>query len=242
MKIVLSRKGFDSAAGKAPSPIVNGRPVSMPIPATRSSATTYADIGLGDLVERITTGRMGRMHLCHPDPMFVGEECIFGQVDAAQSHLSNQGVGVGDLFLFFGLFADEATGERHHRFFGYLRVQERHLVSDISDDMRLELEQLKHPHVLGMKAPNNTIYRGEGRTALKAHPGLRLTQTGGPLSRWIVPTWMRERGLTYHSKPTRWIGESSLDSVARGQEFVCDVGDDPVAIAWAEHIVGMVRS
>jgi hypothetical protein len=242
VKIVLSRKGFDSAAGKAPSPIVDGRPVSMPIPATRSSATTYADIGLGNLVERVTTRRISRTHLCHHDPMFVGEECIFGQVDAAQSHLTNQGVGAGDLFLFFGLFADEATGERHHRFFGYLRVQERHLVSEISDDLRLEFERLKHPHVLGMKARNNTIYRGEGRTASRAHAGLRLTRTGGPLSCWTIPTWMHERGLTYHSKPSRWVGEDGLLSVARGQEFVCDVGGDPVAIAWAEYIIDLIRS
>jgi hypothetical protein len=30
---------------------------------------------------------------------------LFGQVDRAQSHLRNQGVGPGDLFLFFGLFS-----------------------------------------------------------------------------------------------------------------------------------------
>ncbi len=242
MKIVLSRKGFDSAAGKAPSPIVDGRPISMPIPATRSSVTTYADLGLGDLVEQVTKGRIDRTHLCHHDPMFVGEECIFGQVDAAQSHLANQGIGVGDLFLFFGLFANQPTGERHHRFFGYLRVTERHRVAELSETTRQELEQLRHPHVLGMRSSNNTVYRGEGRAASQAHAALRLTEKGGPLSRWIVPSWMRQRGLTYHSKPTRWIGDVGLDSVARGQEFVCDVGDDPIATAWAENMIGLIRS
>jgi hypothetical protein len=242
VKVVLSRKGFDSAAGGAPSPIVNGRPTSMPIPATRSSVTAYEDLGLGDLVERITKKGIGRAHLCHHDPMFVAEECIFGQCDAAQSHLANQGVGVGDVFLFFGLFADPTTGERHHRFFGYLRVAETHSVATMDEEFRNELTQLRHPHVLGIRSPNNTVYRGEGRAAAHAHEGLRLTRPGGPPSSWNVPAWLGQRGLTYHSKQTRWIGERGLNSVARGQEFVCDIGDDPAAHMWVEDIIGMLRS
>lgn len=123
MKVILSRKGFDSAAGKAPSPIIGGRPFSMPIPASKNSVTTYGDIGLGEAVARITKGRLTGSDLCHHDPMFVSGECIFGQTGAAQSHLARNRVGPGDLFLFFGLFADEETKARHHRFFGYLKVQ-----------------------------------------------------------------------------------------------------------------------
>ncbi|KAH2821890.1 hypothetical protein KXV85_002533, partial [Aspergillus fumigatus] len=74
MKLILSRKGFDSAAGKAPSPIVAGRPLSRPLPAAEKSPTPYEDIGLGDLVERVTRGKIGRYHRCHHDPMFVGGE------------------------------------------------------------------------------------------------------------------------------------------------------------------------
>lgn len=58
MKLILSRKGFDSAAGKCPSPIIDGRPLSLPIPASGSLSTTYADLGLGSIVERITRGRL----------------------------------------------------------------------------------------------------------------------------------------------------------------------------------------
>ena len=44
MKIVLSRKGFDSAAGGVASPILpDGKMLSLPIP-DRSSPITYADI------------------------------------------------------------------------------------------------------------------------------------------------------------------------------------------------------
>ena len=52
MKLIFSRKGLDSEAGGAPSPIVDGRPVSLPIPYDRNAATTYDDLGLGDLVVR----------------------------------------------------------------------------------------------------------------------------------------------------------------------------------------------
>lgn len=241
MKLVLSRKGFDSAAGKVPSPIISGRPVSMPIPATRSSQTTYDDLGLGDVVERITARAIGRDHLCHHDPMFVGERCIFGQCGTAQSHLDNQRVGVSDVFLFFGLFANEVAGERHHRIFGYLRVETKQLVADLGEAERFELEELRHPHVLGNSVVNNTLYRGEGAAARGAHPELRLTIENGPLSHWKVPSWLRARGLTYHSEPRRWRDGDLLETVGRGQEFVTDVGDDPAAHAWIEKMIGLVR-
>jgi hypothetical protein len=242
LRLVLSRKGFDSAAGGVPSPIVGGRPVSMPIPATRNSVTTYDDLGLGDLVERVTKGRIDRTHLCHHDPMFVDGQCFFGQCDAAQSHLINQGVGVGDAFLFFGLFANENSGERHHRFYGYMRVAEIHRVDRIGAAVRSELERLRHPHIFGIRSHNNTVYRGEGATAARAHEALRLTRADGPLSRWTVPPWLGRLGLSYHSKPTRWIGETELEAVARGQEFVSNIGDDPAANAWVEDVIELIRS
>ena len=48
MRIVFSRKGFDSAAGGGPSPIVGGRPLSLPIPAGAASRTSYDALGLGE--------------------------------------------------------------------------------------------------------------------------------------------------------------------------------------------------
>ena len=54
--------------------------------------------------------------------MFWEDRCAFGQTSAAQSHLKNNGVGEGDVFLFFGLFAEVGTGDPHHRIFGYLKV------------------------------------------------------------------------------------------------------------------------
>jgi hypothetical protein len=61
---------------------------------------------------------------------------------------------------------------------------------------------------------------------------LRLTQPGGPLSTWAIPDWLSDHGLTYHRKPWRWPIPGILISAARGQEFICDVGDDPRALVW----------
>jgi hypothetical protein len=76
-------------------------PVSLPIPSGGHSRTTYGDLGLGDLVSAASRGKLGADDYCHQDPMFTGAgECLFGQCGAAQTHLVNQGVGVGDIFLF----------------------------------------------------------------------------------------------------------------------------------------------
>ena len=242
MKLILSRKGFDSAAGKCPSPIIDGRPISMPIPASSSSATTYADIGLGSVVERITKGRMSGRDLCHHDPMFHDGECFLGQCGAAQSHMARQNVGPGDIFLFFGLFADPHSGERHHRIFGYLRIQAMSSVTDLSATDRAALAALRHPHVLDRRLTNDVIYRGEGAAAGRACDNLRLTRPGGPLSHWLVPHWLEGKGLTYHAKALRWAEPGSLKLVARGQEFVCDIGDDLDCRDWVESKIEAIRS
>jgi len=238
MRVVLSRKGFDMGSGGAPSPIADGRPVSLPIPTRRRSVTNYDDLGFGDIVEHVTRGRIARDHLCHEDPMFANGECLFGQCGAAQAHLCNQGVSLGDFILFFGLFAEEETGERHHRFFAYVRIDE--IIAPPNG--RLGALDRPHPHTLGEWNDNNTIYRGAGEVAKRDRPSLRLTQPGGPLRHWIVPAWLEAAGLSYHRKPERWLAAERLEIVARGQEFVTDIGDDPAAHEWLNRTVEAIRS
>jgi hypothetical protein len=71
MRIIFSRKGFDSAAGKAPSPIMEGEPISLPIPTERRSETSYRLAWIGEIVEHVTKGRIGADNLCHEDPVFL---------------------------------------------------------------------------------------------------------------------------------------------------------------------------
>ena len=242
MRIVFSRKGFDSTAGGCPSPIVDGVPVSLPIPAQDRSRTTYAGRGLGVLVEQATRGRIGAHDLCHDDPMFSGAHCWFGQAGAAQSHLARNGVGIGDVFLFFGLFADPHTGERHHRIYGHMRV-----ACHGSPDIVRQASQWKepprpHPHDLGDWGRHNVLYHGPGTMARSASAALRLTRAGGPLRHWAVPAWLRRRGLTYHARPERWPRPGELISASRGQEFICDIGRSRQARQWLATIIAAIES
>lgn len=245
MRIIFSRKGFDSAAGGGPSPIVGGRPVSLPIPAGAASRTSYGELGLGDLVRQASKGRLGPDDLCHHDPMFTDAgECLFGQCGAAQTHLERQGVREGDVFLFFGLFRDYAAGEAaHHRIFGYLEVEE---IIPLACGAPRDLVELAHPHALAMHHRNDVIYRGSGALAARASDALRLTVPGGPATLWNRPDWLTRGGLSYHDRAERWLrarnGQRLLQSVARGQEFVADIGKRRAPREWLARILAEITA
>jgi hypothetical protein len=242
MRVCLSRKGFDSAAGKAPSPIVGGEPITLPIPFCDRSESTYAAIGLGDHVVRATKGRRAAESLCHEDPMFHGGRCAFGQTGIAQSHLHKRGMREGDVFLFFGLFAQENGQDRHHRIFGYLEIDEvRPLGSHPCEEDSPKGFPRRHPHTMGNWDQNNTLYIGRGTKAKQAHDSLRLSIAGGPKSRWRVPPWLREIGLSYHSDPERWIAGNELKTVGRGQEFVADIGERAEAREWLTSLIDAIN-
>ncbi|MBI2162234.1 MAG: hypothetical protein HYU25_17955 [Candidatus Rokubacteria bacterium] len=148
MKIVLSRKGFDSAAGAVPNPILpDGRVLMLPIP-DRCSRIRYDEIlartdGYASLYEVIRDlgGRVKPEHGAHLDPDLDagalrsrpdGWRPAFGQSGAALGHLRREDVGPGDLFLFFGRcrqvvyrhgrvqYADQVSPL--HLLFGWLQV------------------------------------------------------------------------------------------------------------------------
>ena len=240
MRIIFSRKGFDSAAGGGSSPVVGGRPLSLPIPSGGYSRTSYGDLGLGEHASRASRGKMGADDLCHHDPMFVaGDKCHFGQCSAAQTHLQRQGVGIGDVFLFFGLFGEEEIGEPHHRIFGYLEIAE---IAELAAGVPPALAQLGHPHALGMHGKNDCIYSGPGILARRASDALRLTVEGGPPSMWKRPDWLKRGGLTYHDRADRWIRGGKLRSVARGQEFVADIGRRKAPRQWLARVLDEIRA
>jgi hypothetical protein len=126
-------------------------------------------LGLGKLVEQMTKGRIGASNFCHEDPMFQDGRWAFGQTGPAQSHLERNGVGVGDVFLFFGLFSSIERHDRHHRIFGYMEVDAvRRLGYRPSKADNPEGFVRRHPHTIGEWNENNTLYLGSGVRAKTA--------------------------------------------------------------------------
>jgi hypothetical protein len=168
--------------------------------------------------------------------MFGRDYCWFGQSGSAQGHLRRQEVGIGDVFLFFGLFADEDSGERHHRIFasmeiaGFAGAEQVRSLAGWREPPRL------HPHLSAKPRRQNTIYFGPATLARHASDSLRLTRRGGPTSRWAIPTWLTQTGLSRHGNPDRWSTPGELSTVAIGQEFVCDIGGSIEAQAWLAEI------
>jgi hypothetical protein len=127
MKVILSRKGFDSSNGGCPSPILpDGTLLSLPIPSQDRDAyeaLSFRGLNYGTLLEQLRPGQaFSRCHLdpdLRPDLRISGTEGwrpAFGQTDAAQGLLANAGVERGDLFLFFGWFRQTEQGPEGYRF------------------------------------------------------------------------------------------------------------------------------
>src|SRR5882724_2864071 len=131
MKIILSRKGFDSTSGGVPSPIFeDGTMISLPIP--RKSGVSYGELknpfnddkfrNLGELVEQLTHYQMSENSQAHLDPDLnpamidrsPNWRGILGQNGNAQNSLKN--TGRGDLFLFFGLFQKVLRNRKNGRY------------------------------------------------------------------------------------------------------------------------------
>ena len=196
---------------------------------------------MGSIVADATRGRIDGARSCHDDPMFADGHGWLGQAGSAQGHLHKQGVGEGDVFLFFGLFADRKTHERHHRIFGYLKITCHGQLEEIERHSRWHPPPRPHPHFTGDWGSRNAIYHGPGATARRASSGLRLTRPGGPLNSWAVPEWLQRFGLSYHTRPERWIGPGQLQSTRRGQEFVCDIGDANEPRCWVDAIISEIE-
>ncbi|OZG74386.1 hypothetical protein BTA51_05085 [Hahella sp. CCB-MM4] len=201
MRIILSRKGFDSAAGGCPNPILpDGRLVPLPIPDSLSPIR-YQDIchdehNIGLLVNQLTKGKLTKSDGAHLDPDLVSTHYprshhwrpLLGQTGAAQGHLHKQGVSVGDIFLFFGVFQSihrvfpnrrkhstgtekptkqrQASGRKQWHF--DTQQPKRHIIWGwMQVGQILQIDELGesdlpwaryHPHFYRGKDPNNTLY------------------------------------------------------------------------------------
>jgi len=190
MKVILSRKGFDSGTGGAPSPLLReqGKLVSFAIPEENKlykedTGRRYADLQAFpgttylDLMEQL--GLKGFSDtFAHLDPDILhgelvereeGWKGVFGQCDAAAKHLINNHVEPGDLFLFFGWFRDAQIIKGQFRYisrtdkhiiWGYLQVGE---IDKIDMDKEYESWKHQHPHYRNRARNNNTGYVSRAR-------------------------------------------------------------------------------
>ncbi|MFC5694568.1 hypothetical protein ACFPU0_03205 [Pseudomonas sp. GCM10022186] len=191
MRIILSRKGFDSSAGGCPSAILpDGRLCSLPIPDDASSISygdiDYDGIDLGELVDQLTrkTGWHRRGAHLDPDlrvdalPRMPGWRPLLGQSGSAQGHLRNEGVTAGDLFLFFGSFRPVelapggwrfCPGEAPmHAIWGWLRVGEILKVDELPAQAIPWARY--HPHFAYGPDATNTLYLATDKLSLDGLP------------------------------------------------------------------------
>lgn len=122
MRIILSRKGFDSGYGENPSPILpDGRILSLPIPRCEDELA-YSEIRLPEgktydqIIEELGARSEIRNKGAHLDPDLVpgvrprptGWRPSLGHtlnsMNRAAELLEEYKVSKGDMFLFFGTF------------------------------------------------------------------------------------------------------------------------------------------
>jgi hypothetical protein len=220
LKIIFSRKGFDSTAGGCPSPIIDGQPFSLPIPSNMPTPTRFRDLKgpYGSLVSDLTRNRRSRVTAndwCHLDPDInpdslprqTGWRGALGQVSAAQKHLANQGVQPGDLFIFWGLFRPvkhdgywRFVGRPEHRIWGWLHVAEIiELGTDGSHAVTKRPWLSDHPHARAGWSPQNVLYIASeefiiGSRVLRGSgtlkTGYRLSEARANVSTWRAPDWL----------------------------------------------------
>ena len=166
----------------------------------------------------------------------------FGQTGAAQTHLVNQGIGVGDIFLFYGWFRPThyvqgilryaAASQARHVLFGYLEI-------GAIVDLRIGPVPLwahDHPHVVNACRSNNTLYvstetaswnaslPGAGRFGYSSQ--LILSKSDRTTRVWSLPSCfdpgcgaeVMSRHRLSHYRTT--VEDVEITTVAPGQEFV----------------------
>jgi hypothetical protein len=218
MKIILSRKGFDSSNGESASPILpSGQLRSLPIPDDEGNvrySQIYAgsDYPTGEIVAALTGGKTTADSLAHCDPDVDRDALpnrhpdwrgVFGQSGNAQGELGK--VEVGDLFLFFGWFREtvgtvkdlqfKKDALNKHVVWGYLQIDE--IVPVNSKTTKSYPQYETHPHVA---FPD----RNEGNTIYIAKKGLDISGLKLSLPGYgIFPTFDTRLRLTVNGESRR---------------------------------------
>lgn len=262
MKIILSRKGFDSSYGKQPNPILpDGTLLSLPIPDDDGNNTfsslNWNGMSFYDIVHSLKP-RANMSNMCHLDPdlrkdvrdRLPGWKPAFGQSKGALTHLRNYGVSKGDLFLFFGWFKETENNQGKliykrgakelHVIYGYMQIGEIiERKADAPDWLK------DHPHIgdkKERKEEKNAIFlptdklsfmpNVNGCGLLNYRKDRVLTKDGMSRGKWDLPEFFKDVKISHHPDPWR---DNYFQSAAIGQEFVFEA--TPKISDWAKQII-----
>ena len=263
LKIILSRKGVDSGNCKASNLVLfnnlgQSEIIMIPIP-NDDDKIAYKDIIFSRNYERdlYTKGYLKSFNInlssyCHLDPNLANyyEDLKFlgsvGQVGSSQTHLENQRIKVGDIFIFFGRFefqkistdSVETIMKDKHVMFGYLQIGEIIYPNKLTKQER-DFYEKKYPWITTQPhwnfekykdIENNCIYVArdkcsfdeniKGYGVFEFNENLILTKKGKSISQWKLPRPLRRLNISYHDKSNRkW---NYFQSAVRGQEFVIE--------------------
>lgn len=262
MKIILSRKGFDSSNGGQPNPIMpDGTLLSLPIPDKHGNNKFYELQWNGrnyyDIIHSLKPKtKLKAEDTCHLDPdlrentreRLPDWEPAFGQSGSALSHLRNHGVTTGDMFIFFGWF--KATEEKDGRLIYKEGARDQHIIYGYMQIARIieskadAPEWLKeHPHIGDKKVrKTNAIYLpsdhlsfmpdAKGCDLLNYRFDRVLTKEGMSRRFWDLPSFFKNMEISHHPNPWK---DDYFVSAAIGQEFVMEANPD--LIEWVKQII-----
>lgn len=201
MKVILSRKGFDSASGKLCNPILpDGTLLSMPIPGESRHPVHYDDLTYNvkdsegkphvmsyeDILSQLGGEKWVTGQQCHLDPDLRSEimereegwVSAFGQCDNAKKFLDEMDISEGDLFLFFGRFRQTEFSKDGK--IQYVRnAPEQHIiygymqVGKIIHNTEIDKEFKWHPHAENGKE-NNLYLPAESLSINPDMPGVGI--------------------------------------------------------------------
>lgn len=246
MKVILSRKGMDSTSGGMANPILpDGTLLSLPIP-DNTAGTAYKDLcykgqSLEEIISQLCPKfNFGKNKTCHLDPDIYEDmegrttttkwKPAFGQHGVSAVHLDKLGVGVGDIFLFYGMFQKTMVQPDKtlcfvrntpivHIIYGYMKVGK--ILRE-----KQEIEHYSwHPHGVNSDRPNNRLYLPDTYGTFQYDNSLVLTKRGQDNRRlWALPAFFSEGDISISwqgdNRPTLKDGYAELNSACRGQEFV----------------------
>ena len=262
MKVILSRKGFDSQYGGMPSPILpDGTLLSLPIPS-KEDTTKYTDLTWNgksyyELIQELKpSSQIKANYTCHLDPdirkaaadRLDGWKLTFGQTGFPLGHLQKQKVGIGDLFLFFGSFRQTEFidgklsyvkgASALHVIYAYLQVGD---IVCSQDSVPHWLTEHPHAKTERWKQPNAIFIASDLLSLCPEQPGagclsyadkLVLTKQGCSKSVWDLPDFFRDIPITYNANAWK---DDCFVSTAKGQEFVFEANSE--AVEWIKHLL-----